>query len=189
MRRRLALVAGAALAVAVVIAGTASAAFTSDTANGSNAYTTGTVEITDNDSGSALFSTAADGPLRIGQTFVQCVAVTYTGSLPAAVRLYASATTDTRDPSNPTGLGPRDYLRVQVEEGTGATSFGSCAGFSATGVLWNGYLTAFPSSYAAGPATGGTRSYRFTMALDDATPDAAEGGTATATFTWEARNT
>jgi hypothetical protein len=99
------------------------------------------------------------------------------------------------------------YLTLTVTRGTdSAPSFSSCANFTAdatdyigqgAGVVYQGSLSGYPTDYASGivdpkPATpetwttGEAHSYRFNISLDNNL--AAQGLSATAAFTWEARN-
>ncbi len=182
------------------------AAFSSTTANANNNWSAGTVAISDDDTGSAMFTTGAvgtgqvSGTLKPGQTIANCVRVTYNGSLPSTVKLYASSPiTETA----PNGTGLLAYLHIRVEEGT-AGDFG-CANFAGASTIWDSsihpgaasdLLGVFPTSYAGGISSGlaswssGTyRVYRFTMTLDSSVPDTSQGATATATFNWQAQNT
>jgi hypothetical protein len=179
----------ALIASSAVVYQASNAAFTAQTTNGSNTWSSGSVTITDDDSNVAI--TAGLGSLKPGDTGTKCVNVTYGGSLAAAVRLYASA-------YGGTGLG--QYLDFAVDEGTGATGGNTldCTGFVLGTALYpagtlNGFATT-KNSYANGvsswaPAGGSNavKSYRFTWTLQD--NNAAQGLTATATFAWEARNT
>lgn len=182
------------------------AAFSDTTANANNNWSAGTVVIADDDTGSAMFTTAAvgtgqvSGTLKPGQTIANCVRVTYNGSLPSTVKLYA---TNPITETAPNGTGLLPYLHIRVEEGT-AGDFG-CANFAGASTIWDStthpgaasdLLGVFPTSYAGGINSGlaswsaGTyRVYRFTMTLDSATPDTSQGATATATFNWQAQNT
>jgi predicted ribosomally synthesized peptide with SipW-like signal peptide len=168
-------------------------AFSSQTDSPGNVVTAGTVVITDNDGGTALYNLPTAKP---GDTKVSCIRVNYTGSLDADVRLYTASTIG--------ALGP--YVNLQIEPGTqAAPSFPSCTGFTpdAGGAIFNGTLTAFQStygSYASGladnPGTVATKwvnsdavVYRVTATLSAATPDAQQGATTGShTITWEARN-
>ena len=126
----------------------------------------------------------------------RCIKVTMSGSRDSTVRLYASVSGS---------LAP--YVNVTVTRGTDASpSFSSCASFSAdatdylgsgAGVVYSGLLSAYPASYASGivdpkaatPETWSqneSHSYRFAITL--ANNAAAQGLSASATFTWEARN-
>ncbi len=63
---------------------TSGASFTSLTTNGANTYQSGSLTLSDDDSGSVMFSTLtspADGYLTAGQTLTpRCINVTYTGT-------------------------------------------------------------------------------------------------------------
>lgn len=181
-----------AIVAACAAAGTF-AAFSASTTSPANAFAAGTVAIADNDAGSSVVTLPAASP---GQNSSGCVAVTYTGTLDAGVRLYAALSGT---------LGP--YLTLTVTRGSDPSpSFASCAGFTADaanhlglgpGVLYNGLLSAFPATYAAGivdplPATpetwttGERHVYRFSVTLIN--DNQAQGRSQTAGFTWEARN-
>lgn len=182
MRRARQVIAAVALVgccAAAAGAGTWSA-FSDTTASQANDFAAGTVHLTDNDAGAALVTLSGAMP---GESSTGCILVTYGGSLDADVRLYATV-------SGP--LAP--YLTVTVTRGTDPTpSFGSCASFVAdTGDLFEGALSSYPVSFGAGIAdpdvwsSGESHSYRMRIELAD--NPAAEGLSATATFTWEARN-
>ncbi|GIJ06298.1 hypothetical protein Sya03_56500 [Spirilliplanes yamanashiensis] len=200
---------------AVLMMGTSSSAFTTQSANPTSTWAAGSVTLGDDDSGQALFTTGVPGTgqvsaaaLKPGQSRVNCVKVDYTGTAPAAVRLFVT----TRSGTNGTGgTGILPTTHISVEEGT-AGAFG-CAGFAGATTTWdsathpNGatvcsgagcfsdVINSFPSTYATGlPSalatwTNGTsRVYRITMRLDIATPETAEGATASVGFTWEAQS-
>jgi hypothetical protein len=166
------------------------AAFSGQTENPGNTVTAGTVEISDNDGDTALYSMANAAP---GETTTRCIQVTYSGSLPADVSLYTVDTIDT--------LGAE--VTLDIEAGTQEPFAADCTGFAAdatTGDLYDGTLADFAThdSYATGlsdypgdSATEWTTSdavvYRVTATLDaDATLEGATTGTHA--FTWEARN-
>jgi hypothetical protein len=180
-------------------------AFYNATANPGNTWAAGTVSLTDDDVGSAIFTTGTPGTgqvradnLRPGQTVVNCIRVTYTGSAAATVKLYGSAISE----AGGGGTALLAYLHVKVEEGTGG-AFG-CAGFAGASTVWDtsthpgaasDLLGVFPTTYATGVSSGlaswtsaSFRVYRFTITLDAATPLTSGGATATATFNWQAQN-
>jgi len=190
------------LVTAVALFGTASyvgatgvfSAFSGTTSNPSNTFAAGTVYISDNDGGSALLALSAGKP---ADTTTGCIKVTYSGTLDSNVRLYGSVSGS---------LGT--YLTLTVTRGTDSSpSFSSCTNFTAdatnyigsgAGVIYNGNLSAYPASYATGlvdptsgsPATWSTsiaHSYKFVITLQN--DNNAQGLSATASFTWEARNT
>lgn len=171
------------------------AIFTATRTVPSNTIGTGTISLVDNDGGAAMLSLTNAKP---GDRDTACIQVTYTGSIPASVRLYDTLS----------GTGLESYVDVSVTRGTiSSGAFDSCANFTPdnynydfywpTGVLWQGSLTAFPSTYTAGivdtDTTGATESwttnevhaYKFQVTVGDVS--AAAGKNVTATFTFEAR--
>src|SRR5215210_6519623 len=62
--------------------------FSATTQNAGNEISTGTVAISDNDLGSALYNITGAKP---GDTVSRCIRTTYTGSLPADVHLYTTS--------------------------------------------------------------------------------------------------
>jgi hypothetical protein len=166
------------------------AALSGSTANDGNAFSAGTVALTDNDGGSSPMFTFTNQ--RPGVVDNSCIRVNYAGSLAATVRLYASVSGT---------LAP--YVNVTVTRGSDPTpAFDSCTSFTpdainynglGNGVLFSGPLSSFPTTYAgalADPAaswTSGTSvSYRFSVQIAD--DNAAQGLSAASTFTWEARS-
>jgi hypothetical protein len=158
---------------------------------GGNSFQAGTVSISDDDPGSAMFSLTGMKPSDSAVS--RCILVTYDGSIPATVRLYGTVSGTLAT-----------YLNLTVERGTGA-AFGSCGSFAADstdylgsgpGVVYSGTLAGYPSTYASGivdPPSGGaetwttseTHAYRFTVSVQN--DPSARSTTASATFTWEAR--
>jgi predicted ribosomally synthesized peptide with SipW-like signal peptide len=168
-------------------------AFSSSTDNPGNVITAGTVKLEDNDGGTALYSITGAKP---GDTKTSCIKVTYTGTLPATVKLFT--------PSTIGELGP--YVNLKIEAGTQATStFPTCTGFTpaATGpVVYEGTLAAFATehnSFATGittnPAsqtkweTNNSVVYQVTATLSSSAPEAAQGKTTGShIIRWEAQN-
>ena len=189
-----------ALALVTAVAACAGAytwsAFVANSKNDGDAIASGTVSLTDNDSGGALLGLAAAQP---GASDTGCIKVTYGGTLPATVRLYGTTT----------GSGLDQYLDLTVTRGTfnpTEPAFDSCTNFQAdatnyigagAGVVYSGTLQGFPDGYAGAlvdPTSGSPESwtagevhvYRFQVTLQS--NSAAEGLAANQTFTWEARN-
>lgn len=172
------------LMVSLFVVRASSAAFSAQTGNPSNSWTTGSVSLTDDDGGGAASAMFKVTGMMPGDTVTKCIAVTYTGSVdPAPVKLF-SAVTDN---------GLADHLDVTIKEGDGG-GYSSCTGFVASATLANAVtLTAFGAnnSYATGvgtwdpTATGQTKTYQFVVTLGSDTPEGAQGSDAQATFTWE----
>lgn len=194
-------IAGAAAGVVLVsgvVLQVSSAAFTGSTENAGNTWEAGTVSLTDNDAGSAMY--ASTSKIAPGYTEKQCIEVQYTGTITpdAAVALYA-ATTSTAVNG---GDGLANDLTVSVEIGPATSKCTNDALTDSTGLtpavgtnLYSGTLAAFNSSSAPDTTTwtpdgaGGTdlmRPFLFTVSLPDAAPNDAQGDSATATFTWSA---
>ena len=177
-----ALVATFVLAASSLVGTATQAAFTARSSTGSSSLTAGTVTLGADSASSAVFSEPALVP---GATVSRCVAVTYTGNLPALVHLYGTFAGS---------LAP--YVTFTVEQGSGG-SFASCSGFTPAQTLFAGTGATFAASatgFAAGVGTfaptgaGQTITYRFTAGLEPSTPSARQGDTASGLLTWEARD-
>jgi hypothetical protein len=179
------------------------AAFTDYAPNPSNSLTAGRVTLTDDDtgadanSGTALFTATGLTP---GQSASRCIRVTYTGTIAAKVRVYASAISDAQT------LG--QYIELQIEEGTGTAEFDgvpACgtgdATFTAERVLYgsglsgnvaafgalNSYATGLPQASEWTPSSTATKIYKITYRLDANTPGAThQNKTCALAFRWEA---
>jgi hypothetical protein len=180
----------AALVASGVVVSTASyAAFSSTTVNPTNNWTAGSVALSDDDNNTALFTA---NNLKPGSTGANCIAVTSTGSLPSAVKLYGTNVSTTKDLAA--------NVNLTVEQGTGG-GFGSCSGFTPAatgGSLYSGTVAGFgtaSTNYATGVGTWAptgtaseTRVYRVTYTVSSTAPNTVQGGTAALGFTWEAQN-
>ena len=180
-----------ALVASGAVVSTASySAFSSTTENPTSNWATGSVALTDDDGGTALFSATN---LKPGSTDAKCITVTSTGTLPSTVKLYGTGATSTKDLAANTTL--------TVEQGTGG-SFGSCTGFTPAttgGTLYNASLASFAtthSNYAnatggwvtAGGTTAETRTYRISYTVSPTLANTSQGASASLGFTWEAQN-
>jgi hypothetical protein len=198
--RRIGVKVAATIAVLVLCAVLASAATWSNlnatATNPSNGFAAGTVEIGSNSGSSAILSLTNAKP---GAVSTGCIKVTYTGTLPANVKLYGAGA----------GTGLNEYLTLVVTRGTfsGSPAPGSCTGFTAdstiyisqgAGVIYNGTLSAWPTSASTALAdpttaspttwtTGTTHGYQFQVTLGNSA--AGQGLTGSETFTFEADNT
>jgi hypothetical protein len=185
--------AAASIPVAMVASGAmvwhaSYSAFSATTTNPTSNWAAGTVALSDDDSNTAMFNASN---LKPGSTGSKCIAVTSTGSLPSAVKLYGTSYATTSALST--------YLTVTVDEGTGGSFAGGCTGFTASSQIYNGTLAAFgtgKTNYSNGVGawapTGSaseTKVYKITYTLSSTTPDSSQGGTAALGFTWETQNT
>jgi len=173
------------------------AAFVATTPNTGNQVSSGTVELTDNDSGGSLFSLSG---LEPNNTNTSCIKITALGSLPSSVRLYGTTTSSGLDA----------HTGVVVTRGHYSPSepaFGSCTNFVADGAtyltgqpqgaVYAGTLQDYPDTWAAGivdPAPGSpetwntSESHVYKLQLTVSDNRSAEGKDANQSFTWEAQN-
>jgi hypothetical protein len=185
------------LAGCAVLAGTATWSNLNATAtNPSNSFVAGTVQISSNSPTSAVLSLTNAKP---GSVSTGCIQVSYTGTLPANVKLYGSGS----------GTGLNQYLNLVVTRGTfsGTPASGSCTGFTAdttnyiaagAGVIYSGTVANWPANATAGlsdptassPATWSTgNSHGYQLQVTVQSNAAAQGLTGSQTFTFEADNT
>ena len=177
-------VVGALLLVTILVMASTRAAFFDTTDSAGNALAAGDVVLSDDDSGSAMFSVSNMAP---GDSAVRCIAVQYDGSIvPADVVLYIGS-------GDLTGSGLATYLDMTVELGSGG-GFADCTGFSGS-TSYSGTLSGFASAHSdfgsgaggwTAVTTGDDRTYRVTLTLQD--DNDAQALNADVTFTWEAQN-
>jgi hypothetical protein len=163
------------------------AAFVAETFNAGNNWTAGSVILTNDGTGGAMFSI---GSLVPGQTDSHCIVVTAEG-VAGVVKFYTQ---------NNVSDGLQNNITMKVEQGTGG-SYGDCTGFSPTVTEATQPLAALfaHSSYATGilpwTTTAGTttKSYRFTWTFDTTglTPaevNALENKSVRTDMEWELQN-
>lgn len=184
-----AVVIGSLLGVSVVslwVVQSSRATLSDTTDNAANAWAAGTLTLTDNDAGSAMFNVSNLSPSEV---VTRCIQVTFTSSTtPGSVRLYGVAG----------GTGLADWLDVTIEEGTGGggapVNTANCTGFTPTGTIFTGELDQFAidhTSFATGAgawapaASPETITYRITTTVQN--DQSVQGLNASATFTWEAQ--
>jgi hypothetical protein len=183
------------LMAAACLVASAYAAYRAVTTNSGNSFAAGSVALSDNDSGTAMFTSLTSA--RANDSETSCIRVRSDGTLNSTVRLYASVSGSLAS-----------YLTLTVTRGTDVSPvFDNCTTFGADannyigsglGVVYSGALSSFPTTYGAGivdPTVGGGTEtwsqnelhiYKFVVSAG--TNTAAQGLSATAAFTWEARN-
>lgn len=167
-------------------------AYTSVASSQGNSFTAGSIQLTDNDAGSALFTVNGFTP---GDSFVRCIKVDYqsTGGVQSDLKLYGTTG----------GTGLDRYLDLRIRRGTMPATgpSGDCTGFTpdatdydgnGAGVIYDSTLEAFGDDYATGttdpaPAwsNGDTAVYEITLTVQN--DNAAQGLGATQSFAFEAR--
>jgi predicted ribosomally synthesized peptide with SipW-like signal peptide len=187
MRRSTSLRLAASAAALSVIVGAGAygtySAFTDTTDNTGNTFAAGTIDITDDDAGTAMFTLTGMLPGQPATT--RCINVSNVGTSPFANVALSGAVG---------GTGLATSLTVVVDRGTGATGGAAfnCAGFTVvTPNIVTGALSAFPTTAspvndATGWAPAAVKSYRFTVTLPSTAPQAAQGLNATLAVTWTA---
>ena len=169
-----------------------SAAFTADTKSVGNNWATGSLTLTDDDNGSAMFTVANIVP---GQSGSNCIKVTASPTVPSTVKVYAH---------NLQADGLEDYVVIDVQKGTGG-GFGTCDGFVEDSgdaqlpamSLADAY--AAMNSYATGilpwvvPAGTSSRVYKINWvfdvsALSEAEVDLLQGQSVSFDGEWEMQN-
>jgi hypothetical protein len=171
--------------IALLVVTSSRAAFVAQNDNVTNQVTAAAVDLTDNDSSTAMFSNVTG--LMPGTNVDRCIDVTYTGTVdPTAVLLYVT--------SAPTGT-LASYLNLTIDIGADtADPFGTCTAFVSSSTLYTGTLSTFAAArntYATGLSTWDpagspeTRTFRFRVSVQDNA--AAEGLTSTFGFSWETR--
>ena len=181
------------VAAAGVIAGSTTwSAFSTSTDNQNNSFASGSVVIGDNDVGGAMLSLSN---AKRGDSASGCIKVTYSGSIPARVRMWATTTGTLAS-----------YLDIRVRRGTTTNTFPNCTPFTddgtnhigqGNGVIYNGALSSFPASgspltdpTSGSPETwtnGEERFYEITVTLQSGAAAAGQATSATAELFWEAQ--
>ena len=180
--------------VAVLLAGLmvwqgSNAAFSADTRNIGNNWETGSVAISDDDGGAAMFQIQNVIPMQVGE---KCIAVTATPSVASTVKFYVGdLATD--------GLEP--YVKVTVAQGTGG-SFNDCSGFAADQTEASQSLAAISAAHSSwatailpwtAPAGSTLKTYKISWVFDTSSLtqdqiDALQGKASSINFEWELQN-
>jgi hypothetical protein len=176
------------LASGVMVLTASRALFSDTTENTGSALTVGSVDLIDDDSGTAAFTVTAMAP---GDSVTRCILVTYQGTIadPGAVVMYSGGFTDSGTLAA--------ALTLTIEEGDGG-SFSSCASFASPTQIYSGTLAAFDAahdSYANGigsfdpSSTPASRGYRITVTLPSNAANSLQGASVTnLAFTWEVQS-
>ncbi len=182
-RRAGALILGAGLVSALAVGALAftatSAAFNDTTDSAGNSFTAASVELTDDDFGGVNFIATGMIP---GTAVTDCIELEYLGDVDAVepLRIYGAFA----------GALAAD-LNVTVEHGAAGST---CVAPGALTPVYSGTAAALPTTYAAAAAgvdldtTNTTAAYVFSVEIDAAATNTAQGANATASFTWEVQS-
>ncbi|WP_030156867.1 hypothetical protein [Glycomyces sp. NRRL B-16210] len=158
----------ALLLAVILIYQVSRSAFTADTETGSSTFSATSIDLTNDRSGSSVFTA---GDLVPGDSDSGAVAVTYTGGADAAVRMY---TTDNDD----SGLAA--HLDMVITDDAGGTWNGTLAELQGSTDFGSGLLEHSMSDED-------TITYTIAFTLNSNAPNSAQGASAATTFVWEAR--
>jgi hypothetical protein len=188
--------------VAVLLAGAmvwqaSNAAFTAETYNAGNNWKAGSVFLSNDGTGSAMFALPNIPVTPTAQTGSHCIVVTATSDVAGVVKTYLT--------NNASG-GLQNNIKMKVEQGTGG-SYSDCTGFTPAAVLpaVTDPVTPQPSlasmftsytNFETGflPWTKGTgdesKTYKFTWTFDttsmsEAETNALQGKSVQTTIEWE----
>lgn len=169
MNARKLLVPLATALVAGAIAVGSGATFDSTTAS-SLAVTTGTLTQSNTKAGTAVISLTNMKP---GDTVIGSLTLTNTGSLNQVFTLKESGVSDNFTYVNASGA-TASYLNLVILDTTTSTTVynGALGGVATAGVPLGTF------------AAAGAHTYRFTVTLDQATPNTYQNKTASATYSW-----
>jgi hypothetical protein len=179
--------------VAIIVAGLlvwqgSNAAFTAQTRSVGNNWATGSVTLSDDDAGGAMFQVQNATP---GDTGANCITVTSTSNVPGVVKAYLERLGS---------QGLEDHIIVTTESGTGG-GFGTCTGFTPDGAVTPSLSLEAAAAVNYDYATGGTpwttsgtpgesKTYRVswefdTTGLTQSEVDALQGKSVSADVVWE----
>jgi len=192
--RKLLLTALTVTVVGSIVAFGTFSAFSSSTENPGNQFAAGSVAISDNDLGTALYNVSGQKP---GDSKTSCIKVTYTGTLASNVKLYLPDSVNSQI---------AEYTDLDITSGTGDAS--NCSDFAsdaANSSVFDGELGDFAATYdtyATGLAdfplaktkwdANDTVTYKVRVELQDTNSANSQSATGYTTgvhkYVWEARN-
>lgn len=172
-----------------------SAAFTGSTTN-DEAWSAGTVTLSDNYDGTAMFA-SGNTDIKPGYAAEQCIAVAYDGSLVSpnidSVKFHASIAGTSADGTGD-GTDLSDHMYVEVVRGDPGESCSNLLSLTdltgKTTVYANGLMSGLPADGSPADtqwtpsAQGETVPFLFNVELPSSTGNGAQGDTVGVTFTW-----
>ncbi len=198
-RRRRALRAAtplAALLIAALLVWQGSnAAFSATTDNTANAWSTGSLTLTNNGGGTTYAASTtgifAQTNLKPGDTGAKCITVHSGGTLPGSLRMYRGAVTGT----NSAALAAVLDVTVDAVVVSSATNVqANCTGYTGgtSGAVYNGTLNGMSTTYAGASGTavalsGGAQRvvYRIGWTVNSSAGNSVQSSSAQADLVWE----
>ena len=183
----------ALLVAALLIWQGSNAAFSAMTDNSDDAWTTGSLALTNNGGGATYSGTTValfgENNLKPGDTGAKCITVQSDGTLDGDLKLYRGGVTGT----NSAALASELDMTVDAVAVAATTNVAAdCSGYSGStsGAVFNGTLAAMPDTYSAASATavaGGTQRvvYRIGWTVDAAADNSVQSSSAVADLVWE----
>ncbi|MDP9145339.1 MAG: hypothetical protein M3N43_11695 [Actinomycetota bacterium] len=196
-RRRRALRAATPLAALLVAAlliwQGSNAAFSATTDNTNDAWATGSLALTNNGGGTTYSGTTAalftENNLKPGDTGAKCITVQSGGTLAGSLKLYRGAVTGTNSAALAAVL---DVTVDAVAVSSSTNVQANCTGYigGSSGAVYNGTLSAMPSTYAAASGTAvaaGTQRvvYRIGWTINSGATNGVQSSSAQANLIWE----
>jgi len=164
--------------IAVGVAVGSGANFSASSANPSNTFTAGTLTMSNSNDAAAILNASNWKP---GDTSTGTVDIANTGSLAGTFTLSRSALNNS-DNTNPLS----DKINLVVKD-CGDFSSGAPTCDAGDPVKYSGTLTGMTSNVALGTfAANEKHRYQFAATFDSSAGNVYQGGTSTATFTWNA---
>ena len=198
-RRRRALRAAAPLAALLVAAllvwQGSNAAFSAITDNTANAWTTGSLTLTNNGGGTTYAASTtgifAETNLKPGDTGAKCITVHSGGTLPGSLRIYRGAVTGTNSAALAAVL---DVSVDAVVVGAATNVQANCTGYTGgtSGAVYTGTLNGMSTTYAGAAGTsvaltGGAERvvYRIGWTVNSSAGNSVQSSSAQADLVWE----
>jgi len=196
-RRRRALRAGspfaALLVAALLIWQGSNAAFSATTDNANDAWSTGSLALTNNGGGTVFSGTTSalftEGNLKPGDTGAKCITVQSGGTLAGTLKMYRGTVSGTNSAALAAVI---DVTVDAVAVGSATNVQANCSGYTGgtSGAVFSGTLNGMPSTYAAASGTAvaaGTQrvAYRIGWTINSGASNSVQGSSAQASLIWE----
>lgn len=166
----------ALLISAVMVMVASQAAFTAQTTNPGNGWSSGKIQLTDSQNGVAMFD---EKDLFPGAKGAKDIEVTYEGSADAMVKMFSAG-------GDGMGSALAGALKLKIERTGGTTVFdGTMAGLSAH----NNYDNGLSPWEAPSGELGVPMNYTISWELSEDAPEDASGSAVKLDFVWEAKTT